>query len=128
MRYPLIDNYLRKRIMQHWPSRCNIKSVNYTRTASNQQIVSGYTDVVGLYDIPCRVGPFIDTRLTDNERRTDSVTSHILSRRCKLGGYYPTIDTRRMVALIDNTTYQIRGVEHDSEHTHTSLRLEILTP
>lgn len=128
MRYPLVDNRLRKRIMQHWPSRCNIQSVNYTVTASNQQVPNGYTDIVGLYDIPCRLGPFIDTRLTDNERRTDNVISHVLSRRCKLGGYYPDIDTRRMVASVDGNVYQIRGIEHDSERAHTSLRLEVITP
>lgn len=128
MRYPLIDSRLRKRIMQHWPSRCNIQSVNYTLTASNQKMPGTNTDVVGMFDIPCRLGPFIDTRLTDTEHRTQSILSKSLSRRCKLGGYYPAIDTRRMVAVVDGSLYQIRGVEHDSERAHTSLRLEVITP
>ncbi len=128
MRYPLIDARLKKHIIQHWPSRCTIKTVNYTVTSSNQKLASSYSDVVGMVDIPCRLAPFIETRITDTERRTTQVETKQVQRTCKLSGYYPQIDTRRMVAVIDAIVYSIRANEPDSESLSTRIRLEILTP
>lgn len=124
----ILDSRLRVGIPEHWPSLCTIRSVNYTLTASQQRVKGGVSTVAGMINIPCRIAAFIETRMTDDERRTNNVLAKIIRRTLKLNGYFPTIDTRRMVAVVDGTTYEIRGVEHDSEKFSTRLRLEILTP
>jgi hypothetical protein len=74
------------------------------------------------------MAPFIETRMTDDEQRTQAVEAKIVRRTVKLNGYFPSIDTRRMVAKIDGILFHIRGVEADSMKYSTRLRLEILTP
>lgn len=124
----LLDPRLRGSIPDHWPSVCTILAVTYTTNDDNQTIPSGVVAVEGLVDIPCRIGPIIKERPTDDEIRTQDIYSDFTRRYLKLNKYCPEIMERIQQAVVDDVTYEIRGVEHDSERFSTRLRLEIIEP
>lgn len=82
--------------------------------------------MAGMADIPCRIAPVSATNITDKEVRTESVQALYSLRELKLNGYYPLIQARVMLAHVDGVRYQIRGVEHDSEHFSTRLLVETI--
>jgi len=47
-------------------------------------------------------------------------------RHCLLNDYYPAI-TADLWALVDGVTYDILGVEHDSQKQMTRLQLQLVT-
>jgi hypothetical protein len=122
----MIDPRMHQQVQEHFPSRVTIQQITYTRSGANQKIPSGATDIAGLVGLPCRLGPIILLRPTDNEMRTQSVTSGIENRQCKINGYYPQITNKEMQAVVDGVTFPIRGVESDSNNFSTRMRLEII--
>jgi hypothetical protein len=125
---PLIDPRLRWDIPEIWPSKCTIQQITFTQTASNQDIQSGVTDVTGMKNIPCLMAPLIELRPTDDESRIAQIEDRNQRRQIKLNGYFPTIVSRTMQAVVDGKIWPIRGVEHDSLHFSTRLKVEIVTP
>lgn len=129
MRHPLVHPKFRNNIPSHWPSRCTIKSITTVYSQAHQKLPSAYVNVTGLVDIECRLAPFIETRITDDEYRRNDLTSEVKRRTAKLNGNYATqINPVTMVAVIDNIRYSITAVETDSEGFSTRIKLEIVTP
>ncbi len=124
----LIDPRLRSAIPDHWPDKCTIVQVLYRTTESNQQIPRGFVPVAGMVDIPCRIGPIIEVRPSDDEIRVTNVIEQYRRRQLKLNKYLPQIVPREMQALVDGVYYPIRGLEHDGSKFTTRLKLEVITP
>lgn len=122
----LVDPRLESHLPNHWPSTCEIRTVSYAVSASNQRIKSG---AVTLYTrVPCRMSPLSKTRTTDNEARSETMESALKQRILKLNGYFPLIVPRDMDAVVDGVVFPIRGVENDSQRWSTRLFVEDLTP
>jgi len=125
---PLIDNRMRATLDGMYPSRCTVATQTFTTNKANQKVPSGETAVAGLVNISCRIGPLIELRPTDKERRSSDANILVTARQCKLNGYFSTIKANAMVAQVDGVSYPIVGVEHDGNLHSTRLRLEIITP
>lgn len=113
---------------RHYPSICTVQLVTYSTTAANQQKVSGYTNVPGVTNVACILGPVRADRPADNEIRTDKAQTTVLLRTCKLNGLHTAIVPRNHVAVVDTVRYLIRGVEFDYLRLNTRLRLEVVQP
>lgn len=125
----LFDTRLNKAIEGLYPSLCTIQIVTTSVSASNQKVPTGATDIEGLINLRGRMAPMSAIGgITDKETRSGGIVSRVVERLLKLDGYYPQIDTRRMQAVVDGVVYQIRGVDSDSQHFNTRLRLEIVKP
>lgn len=124
----LVDSRLRNGIPDHWPSRCTIQTLIYTEDAANQPVLSGVKNVAGLVNIECRLGPMQEGTPSDDEVRTEPISSVVSKRQLKLNGYYTQIVPKSMQVVVDGVVYPIRGVESDSQHFSTRLRLEIVEP
>jgi len=124
----LIDPRLRTSLPDFWPSRCSIKTVTTTASASGQKVRTGTTDVAGMTSIQCRMS------VTTTERPNDQVTTEarirgsVARRNLKLSGYFPTIQPDVMVAVVDGVEYAIYSNEPDSEHFSTRLGVDIIKP
>lgn len=129
MRFPpLVHPAFKFSLPNHWPSRCTVQLVTYTVSAARQQLPSTPTNVSGLVNLRCRLGPIILDRPTDNEIRGGSVTEQYIRRQLKLDGYYPQIIPRVHVVVVEGDTYLVRGNESDSERFSTRLTLEVIHP
>ena len=76
-------------------------------------------------DVPCQIGvptSVFDRRATGEFAR-GMLTEERELRQVNLNAYFGAINSN-MVAIIDGTEYDIVGVVHDSQHTHTSLLVE----
>ena len=80
-----------------------------------------WSAVSGLSDLACRIWP-----TGSSEPRADDQTVTIATHRAAFNAYYPAITTA-MRLVCDGEVYNIVAVEHDSEHEHTALNLEIVT-
>jgi hypothetical protein len=64
----------------------------------------------------------------DGEDITSAVIEGKTLRNLKINGYFPEIEARTMVAIVDGVEYMIRTVEADSQMYCTRLKLEIVEP
>jgi len=103
------------------PLKCTIRESLTETIDDHGHATKTYTDVPGLVDIDCQLKP----ARADEVRTTDLVVGHNAFRAALLG-YHPTITTA-MQAVVDGTTYNILGVEHDSQHALTYLTVEKVT-
>jgi Glu-tRNA(Gln) amidotransferase subunit E-like FAD-binding protein len=124
----LIHPYLRHAIPQMWPSRCTIQLVTSVADVSGQIMQTGASNVRGMVNIPCRLGPIIEIRPSDNEVRTQDVQESYVRRQLKLNAYLPQIRERVHQAVVDGEVYPIMGVESDSEKFSTRLKVERVSP
>lgn len=120
----LVNPKLRAKLPEHWLSSCTIQSVTVTLSESGQKVPYAASNVAGLVNIQCRMAPIIDARPTDEEIRTTGLRLEHSKRILKLNGYFPQIVNRAMQAVVDGVTFEIRGVEADSQSFSTRLRLE----
>lgn len=125
---PLIDSRMMARDEQFFTSRCTIQQIAYTPSDSNQQVPTGQTDIPGLIGIPCRLGPLIEVRPTDDESRESMIEGQFERRQLKLNGFFPQIVNRTMQAVVDGVSWQIRGNESDSAQLTTRLKVERVMP
>lgn len=124
----ILDPRLKSVMPEMWPSSCAIVAVTYTPDDSNQPVPTGTTNVPGMEDIECRLGPLFEVRPDDKEIRLDHITQLTLQREIKLNGYYPAILPHTMQAIVGGVTYNIAGTEADGNSFSTRLRVEIITP
>lgn len=104
------------------PSLCTIQSKTDTRDSAGQPIPT-WANLTGHVNIPCAVGPGVQSRGGTNEVRLVDETLTIIPRQVLLQGYYPSI-TSLMQAVIGGVTYRVLGVEADSSHQITRLNVE----
>lgn len=124
----VIDPRLRGAIPEHWESLCTIQDAVSVENAVHEFIPTGaYTDVQGMVNIPCRIGPLITVRPTSAEVPQDTVTGQVVRRQLKLNGYFPGITVLQQ-AVVDGVAYPINGVESDGSKFSTRLYLEVVEP
>lgn len=134
---PLTHPRMETAFRDHWPSLCTIQWKVTAASESNEELptvydpasvqVTGPQDMEDHVDIPCRVSPVVEVSPRYEEKRTPEAISAFKQAKCKLDGYFPLIEVRLQQAVIGGETWEIRGVEHDSQHFSTRLMLEIVT-
>jgi hypothetical protein len=121
----MVDPRLHQQLHDHFPSRCTIQVPTFTTSASNQKIPGPPVNLQDHTDIPCRIGPIIEIRPTDDQIRQSETTEDYKRRQCKLNGFYPAIQ-EGMIALVDGYVYPVRGAEADGNGFSTRLKLEVV--
>ncbi len=91
-----------------------------------------YTDVVGLTAIQCMDAPAITAQIKVEafQVRTGAQVLSQADRHVLLDGYYPTLQNGwrdGWRAIVDGVTYNIFGVEPDSQRTQTRVTLQLAT-
>lgn len=91
-----------------------------------------FLPVAGLIDIACMNAPQppSEIKLGSMEYRTPTEVTAQSERHVLLDNYYPTLETNWRYgarAVIDGAKYNICGVESDSQHTQTRVKLEVVT-
>lgn len=91
-----------------------------------------YTNVPGLVNIPCMdaVPSMARVQATEVKALADIMSKGL--RHMLLNGYYPESTPDGQIpsywrAVVDGITYDILGVEHDSQGTQTRLELQLVT-
>jgi hypothetical protein len=93
---------------------------------------NGYVNVAGLVNIPCMDAVPSTARVQATEvKDLEDIMSKGL-RHMLLNGYYPEATPDGQIpsswrAIVDGTTYDILGVEHDSQQQMTRMELELVT-
>lgn len=112
-----------------WPSLCTISAPDgvpgYGGAPSGN-----YTPVSGLVAVPCRDAVTSASIQATELKALQEIESKGL-RHLLLNGYYPQASPDGQIptfwrAVVDGITYNILGVEHDSETSQTRLELEIV--
>lgn len=125
----VIHPLLQQKMRGSFPSSCTIQTPNTTTEASGQKTPTGAgTNVVGLIGLSCRIAAFAEEAQPKDYEKRGPTTETVKMRICYLQNYYPAIQPRTHLALVDTILYKVRGVEHDSEQGFTRLSLEILKP
>ncbi len=111
----IIDPRLHAALEDFVPARCTAQYLNETETPGG--VVPGVpSDVPGIINIQCRIGPLILIRPTDSEDRTGRITTEIKTRQLKMNGFFPQIDAATMRMKVNGQVYRTR------------LRLEVIRP
>ncbi len=107
-----------------FPNLCTIQSAGATVNAMGAPVVTPFSDITGLVDIPCHSAPpaIEDVRGSDELRKVDRTDIRQM-RHVLLAGYYPTI-VQNMRAVVDGVAWNIVGVESDSFDSQTRLMVQ----
>lgn len=87
-----------------------------------------FVNVSGLVNVPAKDAPESSIQATEIKGLQDILSKGL--RHLLLNGYYPEATPDGQIptswrAIVDGITYDILGVEHDSENTQTRMRLQI---
>jgi hypothetical protein len=119
-----------------WPSLCTFQEPVPT-VGPTGAVEFDYVDVSGLIDIPCTAPPPSPASITATEvRALEEITAaelhHVL-----LNAWYPQLDAGwrgeaadgkgAWIALIDGVSYEISGVESDSQEQMTRMTCKLAT-
>jgi hypothetical protein len=105
-------------------SLCTIQQSVVAQDADGAPQYTPPTNVAGLINIPCMNAPLSADAVQATEvRDLEEIQSKGL-RHVLLMGYYPQI-TADLWALVDGVTYDIMGVESDSQTSQTRLKLQL---
>ena len=90
-----------------------------------------YTPVSGLQNIPCMDAVPSSTKVQATEAKDMAEIASKGYRHLLLNGYYPQATPDGQIptswqAVVDGTTYDVLGVEHDSQQTQTRCELELV--
>jgi|GEM_PF-1591465 len=108
-----------------WRHTCTIQEA--TQTANEVgEMEPTWADLTGHAHISCNLAAQQALGEQKSEQRRDSSTYDAKTRHCQLNGYWPLIG-EGMRAVVDSTTYDIRGVVHSSAKVQTKLILELIT-
>lgn len=91
-----------------------------------------YTNATGLVNIPCMDAPQPpnEIKLGAFESRAAGQVADEAPRHVLLDAYYPTVMTlwrTGLRAVVDGTTYDVRGAECDSQRTQVRCELWLVT-
>ena len=112
-------------------SACTIQAPDGNYSASGQP--SGtYADVSGLVGIQCMDAPDItqQVKVGANQIRNVAEITDVADRHVLLDAYYPTLQAGWRAgwrAIVDGITYNIFGVESDSQRTQTRVKLQAVS-
>lgn len=114
-------------LARFFPSRCTILRRTDPVVSTFGEPQAGYPTLTGHELIPCSIATRAgNTQEQSSEKRTADSTFDAKTRHCNLDGYYPLIE-EQMIAVVDGTEYDIRGVVHQSVQGQTKLMLELIT-
>lgn len=102
-----------------FPDTGTVQTLTGTRAATGQTIPDP-TNLAGHVNLACRLSPFRENEMPG------LVTVTANAWYARLPGYYPAI-TAAMQFVVSGAAYDIRAVEHDSEHVITRLVVERVT-
>jgi hypothetical protein len=90
-----------------------------------------YADVAGLIDIQCMDAVPSDAKIQATEVKDMVEIASKGFRHLLLDNYYPQVTPDGQIptywrAIVDGVSYDVLGVEHDSQNTQTRLELEIV--
>ena len=94
-----------------------------------------YTNVSGLVNVPCMDSVPSDARIQATEVKELADIMNKGLRHLLLNGYYPQIITPAIPdgqipsywrSIVDGVTYDILGVEHDSQNQMTRMEMQIV--
>lgn len=103
-----------------FPSLATIQVVTLAVNAYREPVET-WANLALHVDIPCAIAP-----AKADERASPNMTVAETTHTAILAGDYQTV-TPVHRAVIDGTVYNIAGVEHDSHHITTRLRLRIVS-
>ena len=90
-----------------------------------------YVNAAGLIDIPCMVAPVSALRISAKEQKTVQEITASTMFHVTLAGYYASIDLLWRAAakavIDDGNSWDILGVEGDSQHKMTRLEIRVAT-
>lgn len=110
-----------------YPSVVTVEEPAGSRDSYGDEIQT-WSAVPSATAIRASIAPATIQSAQDVEARLDAFTRFSETHEATLAGYYPAITlTSRLVEHDAGRTYWIVGVEHDSQHSHTRLRLEEVT-
>lgn len=98
-------------------SFCTIQAHDGTLTVSGAPSPSGWANVTGYVNLPCIAAPIAAAEKKELGQETGIAMLHVI-----LNGLCPAIETA-MRAVLDGITYDILGVDNDSQKTMTTLDL-----
>lgn len=108
-----------------WRHTCTIQEA--TETANELgELERTWADLVGHTHISCNLAAAQALGEQKSEMRRDDSTFDAKTRHLQLNGYYPLIG-EGMRAVVNSTTYDIRGVVQSSAEVQTKLILELIT-
>ncbi len=99
--------------------RCTFQQLSHTQDAYGQ-LVEDWADVAGLIGIPCNLW---DRSGIGDEKTANKQITTLSPYRVALQGLYLAVTTIMRV-VIDNISYNISGIEHDSQRTATYINCE----
>ena len=109
-------------------SLCSAYAPTGALTASGAP-TGAYAPVSGLQDIPCMNAPTSAIRITATEAKSLKEVTSTNSNHVLLGGYYPAFTDsadKGWQVYIDGETYDLLGVEFDSQATQTRLNVQVV--
>lgn len=117
-----------ERLERHfYPSIVTVEAAVEVRDSYGEETQT-WEPVPSAEGIRAAIAPATIQSAQDAEERLEALTRFTVTHEATLAGYYPAIDlTTRLVEHDTGRTYRIVGVEHDSQCSHTRLRLEEVT-
>ena len=113
----IVHPRLMERLKPHFQKQTGTIQVNTPTYSTTGAPVNVWTNVSGMVDVPCTIGP-----LWAFERRQIDMTVVDTTLVALLDGHYPAIQETHSF-LSGGTRYDINGVEHDSQGSMTHLRI-----
>lgn len=105
-----------------YPSKLAVQQAVMSGTSYGTQVPT-WSTVQDLGLIDCRIAPMtIQSPTGVNEPRLETLSYLTTTHQIALRGYYPQIEAT-MRAVVDDEAWDIKGTEHDANHTMTRLRV-----
>lgn len=110
-----------------FPQVATFQSDVGAQDVNTSEFVHTYTDITGLTDIPCRIGPLVIDRPSAEISRLETTEVRYKDLHMLLRGYFPAVN-KTMYVVIDSTyRYRVDNVQHDGNHITTRLRITSAT-
>ena len=110
-------------------------SLGSAQAPSGNQTAGGepdglYVPVTGLQDIPCMAAPLSSIRISATETKSMEEIMALMPRHVILNAYYPALEAGWRDGwqwMMDGSTWDIIGAEHDSQLQMTRLSVRVAT-
>jgi hypothetical protein len=109
-----------------YPSTVTIQQDTGSQDAAGQPSPS-WSNLAGHVNLPCAVAPISPAGIAAIEPRTPEMTVAIAITHISLRGSYPAITPKMRAVVTGGQTYNILGVEQDSQGKTTRLKCEVVS-
>jgi head-tail adaptor len=114
------------RLAAFYPSTITIQQDAGGQDTAGQP-TANWVNLANHVNLPCAVAPISPGIPEAREDRTRTETVAIATTHIALRGYYPAITTLMRAVVTGGRTYDILGVEHDSQGKTTRLKCEVVS-